>query len=94
MLGQGGRESRREAARAMERGDILTRLQLGLWLYLDDPQQTLAVIDALADRKKYLDLELIFASEGARFRDSDEFARFTAEHGLDEFWRSWRGPDN
>jgi TolB-like protein/DNA-binding winged helix-turn-helix (wHTH) protein len=88
-----GRGLVKEAQAAVERGDVFPRLQLGLWLYLDQPQRTLEVVRTYSANKKYVDMELLFSEEGRAFRDSDEFSDLAQELGLDAYWKSWRGPD-
>ena len=87
------RRLRTEAAEAIARGDVFPRIQLGLWLYLDDPEQALHVVRSLRDHKKYLDLELVFSEEGRAFRESGAFSDLAEELNLETFWDSWRGPD-
>ncbi len=89
----GDRALRRDAVEAIEDGLVFPRVQLGLWLYLDEPERVLEVVRSLAGHKKYLDLELIFAEEGRAFRESSEFSDLAEELDLEAFWESWRGPD-
>ena len=81
------------AETAVARGDVLPRLELGLWLYLDQSERAYETILARSNEKKYIDMELLFSAEGRRFRDSDEFADLVDEIGLKAFWENWRGPD-
>lgn len=88
------KQLKQEAVQVEERGDIFARLQLGLWLYLGDSRRAYETVKELSDQKKYVDMELIFAAEGQRFRQSREFQMLADEIGLTEFWDSWRGPDD
>jgi TolB-like protein/DNA-binding winged helix-turn-helix (wHTH) protein/Flp pilus assembly protein TadD len=89
----GDRALRRDAVEAIADGLVFPRVQLGLWLYLDEPERVLEVVRGLSGHKKYLDLELIFAEEGRAFRESSEFSDLAEELDLEAFWESWRGPD-
>jgi TolB-like protein/DNA-binding winged helix-turn-helix (wHTH) protein len=88
-----GRDLVKAAAAAVERGDVFPRLQLGLWLYLNESDRTLDVVRQLSSNKKYLDMELLFSEEAREFRASDEFAELAEESGLDTYWENRRGPD-
>lgn len=94
IVAGGDGDLRDEAAVALEQGLIFPRIQLGLWLYLDEPGRVLDVVRSLSQHKKFVDLELIFAEEGREFRDSSEFSELAEELGLEPFWESWRGPDD
>lgn len=83
----------KSAIAAVEQGEVFHRLQLGLWLYLDRPKRVLAVVRALSDQRKYVDMELLFSDEGQTFRDSNEFSVLVEELELEAYWESWRGPD-
>lgn len=94
IVAGGNGELRDEAAVALEQGLIFPRIQLGLWLYLDEPERVLDVVRSLSGHKKFVDLELIFAEEGREFRESSEFSVLAEELALEPFWESWRGPDD
>ncbi len=81
------------AIAAVDRNEVLPRMQLGLWLYLDQPERVYAVIKEQAAQKKHLVFELLFSEEGRAFRESDEFSSMVKEFGLSPYWDSWRGPD-
>jgi TolB-like protein/DNA-binding winged helix-turn-helix (wHTH) protein/Flp pilus assembly protein TadD len=81
------------AEAAVARGDVLPRLQLGLWLLLDQPERVYDTVISMSTQKKYVDMELLFTAEARAFRDSDEFADLAEEIGLEAFWEHWRGPD-
>jgi TolB-like protein/DNA-binding winged helix-turn-helix (wHTH) protein len=78
---------------AVNRNEVLPIMELGLWLYLDQPGQVYALVKARATQKKHLVFELLFSEEARAFRDSDEFSELVEEHGLETYWDSWRGPD-
>jgi TolB-like protein/DNA-binding winged helix-turn-helix (wHTH) protein/tetratricopeptide (TPR) repeat protein len=82
-----------EAQAAVARGEVLPRLRLGLWLYLQQPEKAYDTILALSGQKKHIDMELLFAQEAAAFRDSGEFSDLVEDTGLEAFWENWRGPD-
>jgi TolB-like protein/DNA-binding winged helix-turn-helix (wHTH) protein/Flp pilus assembly protein TadD len=82
-----------DAEAAVERGEVLPRLQLGLWLYLQQPEKAYDTILALSRQKKHIDMELLFTQEAASFRDSGEFSDLAENTGLEAFWENWRGPD-
>jgi hypothetical protein len=81
------------AIQAVDRKEVLPRMELGLWLYLNQPEQVYAVVNEQAALKKPLVFELLFSEEGRAFRDSDEFSDLMEEVGLETYWDSWRGPD-
>ena len=73
--------------------EVLPRMELGLWLYLDQPERAYAAIKKHADEKKHLVFELLFSEEARLFRETDEFSDLVEEIGLETYWESWRGPD-
>ena len=81
------------AAEAVNRHEVLPRMELGLWLYLDQPERVYAVIEQQEAQKKHLSLEFLFSEEGRAFRESKEFSELVEEIGLETYWESWRGPD-
>jgi TolB-like protein len=81
------------ATEAVVAGEILLRLQVGVWLALDQPEQVYEVVNRLKGQKKYLDFELLFSQEAEEFRGSDEFSRIVEETGLDAYWEHYQGPD-
>jgi TolB-like protein/DNA-binding winged helix-turn-helix (wHTH) protein/Flp pilus assembly protein TadD len=81
------------AEAAVQRGDVLPRLQLGLWLYLNQPERTYETVVTMSAQKKFVDMELLFTAEASAFRDSGEFSDLVEEIGLEAFWENWRGPD-
>ncbi len=91
--GNAGSDLVEAAEAAVERGDVFPRLQLGLWLYLDEAERAFAVVRQLSGNKKFVDVELLFSEEARAFRASDEFAELAEEFGLDAYWENRRGPD-
>jgi tetratricopeptide (TPR) repeat protein len=81
------------AEAAVTRGDVLPRVLLGLWLYLDEPERAYSNVREFASWKKYVDFELLFSEEARAFRDSSEFSDLVEEFGLEPYWEKWRGPD-
>ena len=81
------------AVAAVDRNEVLPRLELGLWLLLDQPERVYAVIKEQAAQKKHLVIELLFSEEAEAFRGSDEFSDLVEELGLVAYWDNWRGPD-
>lgn len=73
------------AEEAMAAGHVLPRFQLGLWLFLDQPEKVYQTVHRFWNQKKILDIMLLFSQEGDRFRASDEFTRLAAETGLDAY---------
>ena len=82
-----------QAEAAINEGDVLPRISLGLWLYLQDSGRALETVKLSASEKKYLDFELLFAAEAADFRESREFSALAEEFGLQRYWEDLRGPD-
>ena len=89
----GGDDLIEAAQEAVVAGKVLPRFEVGLWLFLDQPQRVYAAVDSLRNQKKALDFVLLFGQEAAKFRDSDEFAQITKETGLDAYWEQYQGPD-
>jgi TolB-like protein/DNA-binding winged helix-turn-helix (wHTH) protein len=81
------------AVSAVDRNEVLPRMQLGLWLYLEQSERAYGVIKEQAAQKKHVVYELLFSEEGRAFRESDEFSDMVEEFGLSPYWDSWRGPD-
>jgi len=81
------------AAAAVARGDVLPRIHLGLWLYLDEPERVYTTVQELSAQKKYVDFELLFSQEARDFRSSSEFSDLIEEFALEPYWENWRGPD-
>ncbi len=78
---------------AVAAGNIPPRYQLGLWLFLDQPDQVYETVQRFRNQKKELDFVQLFSLEGEKFRDSDEFAQIVEEIGLDAYWEHYQGPD-
>jgi TolB-like protein/DNA-binding winged helix-turn-helix (wHTH) protein/Flp pilus assembly protein TadD len=81
------------AETAVTAGDIIPRFQLGLWLFLKQPEKVYQTVRRFSNQKKYLDFAFLFTREGQEFRNSDEFARLVEETGLDAYWEHYQGPD-
>lgn len=81
------------AEAAVARGDVLPRIHLGLWLYLDEPERVYTTVHELSAQKKYVDFELLFSQEARDFRSSSEFSDLIEEFALEPYWANWRGPD-
>jgi TolB-like protein/DNA-binding winged helix-turn-helix (wHTH) protein len=78
------------AAEAVAAGNVPPRFQLGLWLFLDQPEQVYETVHRFWNQ---LDFVLLLSREGEKFRDSDEFAQIVKETGLDAYWEHYQGPD-
>ena len=81
------------AEEAVAAGNIPPRWQLGLWLFLDQPELVYETLHRFRDQKQDLDFVLLLSPEGERFRDSDEFEKLVEETGLDAYWEQYQGPD-
>lgn len=81
------------AVAALDRNEVQPHMELGLWLFLDQPERVYAVIKKQAAQKKELAFELLFSVEAKAFRGSDEFSALVEELGLAVYWDNWRGPD-
>jgi TolB-like protein/DNA-binding winged helix-turn-helix (wHTH) protein len=81
------------AAEAVAAGNVPPRFQLGLWLFLDQPEQVYETVHRFWEQKIDLDFVLLLSREGEKFRDSDEFAQIVKETGLDAYWEHYQGPD-
>jgi hypothetical protein len=66
---------------------------LGLWLFLDQPEQVYKTMHRFWNQKTDLDFVLLLSQEGEKFRDSDEFAQLVKETGLDVYWEHYQRPD-
>ena len=80
------------AAEAVAAGKIPPRYQLGLWLFLDQPEQVYKTMHRFWNQKTDLDFVLLLSQEGEKFRDSDEFAQLVKETGLDAYWERYQAP--
>ena len=83
----------KSAIAAIDRNEVLPRMQLGLWLHLGQSERVYAFIKEQAAQKKHVVFELLFSEEGRAFRESDEFFDMVEEFDLAPYWESWRGPD-
>jgi tetratricopeptide (TPR) repeat protein len=83
----------KSAIAAIDRNEVLPRMQLGLWLYMRQSERVYAFIKEQAAQKKHVVFELLFSEEGRAFRESDEFFDMVEEFDLAPYWESWRGPD-
>ena len=92
-ISQGDRSLIDAAGAAVADGHILPQIQLGLWLYLHEPELAYSTLQGFVSQKKAVHFEFLFSQEAEEFRNSSEFSDLVEELGLQPYWENWRGPD-
>jgi tetratricopeptide (TPR) repeat protein len=93
-------EENRKQAIAMAReakgkGELLMpRLEFGLWVLIGGIDEAYEVFDAFRNTsRQFLQLELIFAEEGRKFREDSRFDKLAEDIGWHAYWKKFGGPD-
>ena len=76
---------------AIESGHLPPRFELPVWLTLGQAEKVADLFEKYHGEKRFLDVELLFASEAAWLRDDKHYSEITDALGLKEYWKQY-GP--